>query len=89
MKDFLHICPPGVCIMGMAMACSRKEVSTTGRPSLPPQSPLDSQDSSEAETSILFLAVSLGAGPLTSLIKNINKAQCLYFIIYSVKEVTS
>lgn len=88
MKDFLSICPPGFWIMGMVMAF-RKGFYPARRPSLSPQCPPDSQDSSEAETSILILAVSLEAGQLTSLIKNINKAHCFYFIIYSMKEVTS
>jgi hypothetical protein len=37
----------------------------------------------KAKNSILFLAVSVAAGQLTSLIKNINKVQCMFIYLFN------
>lgn len=87
-EDFLQICVSGFLDYALrdGLLQNREFTQCADFSPHPPHWPPDSQDSSKAKSSILFLAVSVAAGQLTSLIKNINKAR--YSFIYLYEKVT-
>lgn len=82
--------PVHLCLQISGLCTRQRLVSEKGvhqcadlHPPPPPRWPLESQDSSKSQKLYFIFGSSVAAGQLTSLIKNINKVQCMFIYLFN------